>query len=193
VAELVSIGFLRTGLPPGMEPTFEATKSYSAEKSSYSNASIIAAILVWPDTGEVQLERIIAAEDCGVMINPMIVEGQFVGGVVQGIGMALLEQFVYDESNQPITGSFMDYALPTAKDTVEVEMTHVVTPSSATWEGVKGMGEGGCIAGANAVVSAVADALAQLGAEVESIPMTRMKIWSMSQSPLGGQLETGVV
>jgi len=181
VAELVRIGVLRTGLPPGMEPTFEATKSYSSEKSSFSNASIVAAILVWPETGEVQLERIIAAEDCGVMINPMIVEGQFVGGVVQGIGMALLEQFVYDENGQPITGSFMDYALPTAKDTIEVEMTHIITPSSANWEGVKGMGEGGCIAGANAIVSAVADALAQLGAEVDSMPMTRTKIWSMLQ------------
>lgn len=113
------------------------------------------------------------------MLNPMIVEGQFHGGVTQGIGMALKERFVYDEHGQPVTGSFLDYALPIASETPEFDAVHVVTPSSASWEGVKAVGEGGVIGGASAVIAAVADALAQRGVEVQRIPMTPEKVWQM--------------
>lgn len=113
------------------------------------------------------------------MLNPMIVEGQFMGGVTQGIGMALKEQFVYDEHGQPLTGSFLDYALPIAGETPNFDAEHVVTPSSASWEGVKAVGEGGVIGGASAVIAAVADALAQRGLEVQQIPMTPEKVWRM--------------
>ena len=113
------------------------------------------------------------------MLNPMIVEGQFHGGVTQGIGMALKERFVYDGHGQPLTGSFLDYALPMADEMPEFDVTHVVTPSSITWEGVKGVGEGGVIGGASAVTAAVADALAQRGVEASEIPLTAEKIWRM--------------
>ncbi|HUI26971.1 MAG TPA: xanthine dehydrogenase family protein molybdopterin-binding subunit, partial [Candidatus Kryptonia bacterium] len=181
-AEAVRIGLLRTGLPSGLEPTFEATKFFEPTSTVFSNACIIAVIAVAPETGEVRVERIIGVEDCGTMLNPMIVEGQFHGGVTQGIGMALKEEFVYDDHGQPFTGSFLDYALPIAGEGAEFDITHVVTPSSASWEGVKAVGEGGVIGGASAVIAAVADALAQRGVDVQRMPMTAEKTWLMLRS-----------
>ena len=178
-AEIVKIGLLRTGLPAGLEPTFEATKFFEPGGYVFSNACFIAIVAVTLETGEVVVERIIGAEDCGTMLNPMIVEGQFHGGVTQGIGMALKERFVYDEHRQPLTGSFLDYALPMADEMPQFDVTHVVTPSSVSWEGVKGVGEGGVIGGASAVTAAVADALAQRGVEASEIPLTPEKIWLM--------------
>lgn len=180
-AEIVRIGLVRKGLPAGLEPTFEATKFFEPKDTVFSNACVIAVVAVTAETGEVQVERIVAAEDCGTMLNPMIVEGQFLGGVTQGIGMALKERFVYDDHGQPLTGSLLDYALPMADEVPEVDATHVITPSSATWEGVKGVGEGGVIGGASAVIAAVADALAQRGVAVDQIPLTPGQIWSMLQ------------
>ena len=176
-AEIVRLGLLRTGLPAGLEPTFEATKFFEPNGYVFSNACFIAIVTVTPETGTAVVERIIAAEDCGTMLNPMIVEGQFHGGVTQGIGMALKERFIYDDHTQPLTGSFLDYALPMADEMPEFDVTHVVTPSSVSWEGVKGVGEGGVIGGASAVASAVADALAQRGIEADEIPLTPEKIW----------------
>jgi carbon-monoxide dehydrogenase large subunit len=178
-AEVVRIGLLRTGLPPGFEPTFEATKFFEPAATVFSNACIIAIVAVAPETGEVQVERIIGVEDCGTMLNPMIVEGQFHGGVTQGIGQALKEEFVYDEHGQPLTGSFLDYALPVASEGTLFDITHVVTRSSVSWEGVKAVGEGGVIGGTSAVISAVADALAQRGVEVQRVPVTPEKLWRM--------------
>jgi CO/xanthine dehydrogenase Mo-binding subunit len=178
-AEIVRIGLLRTGLPAGLEPTFEATKFFEPSGYVFANACFIAIVAVTPETGEVVVEKIIAAEDCGTMLNPMIVEGQFHGGVTQGIGMALKERFVYDEHAQPLTGSFLDYALPMAGEMPDFDVTHVVTPSSVSWEGVKGVGEGGVIGGASAVAAAVADALAQHGVEASEIPLAPEKIWLM--------------
>jgi len=181
-AEVVRIGLLRTGLPPGFEPTFEATKFFEPAATVFSNACIIAIVAVAPETGEVRVERIIGVEDCGTMLNPMIVEGQFHGGVTQGIGQALKEEFVYDEHGQPLSGSFLDYALPIASEGPVFDITHVVTRSSVSWEGVKAVGEGGVIGGTSAVISAVADALAQRGIEVQRMPLTPEKIWLMLRS-----------
>ena len=178
-AEIVRIGLVRKGLPADLAPTFEATKFFEPKDTTCSNACVIAVVAITAETGEVRVERIVAAEDCGTMLNPMIVEGQFLGGVTQGIGMALKERFVYDAHGQPLTGSFQDYALPLADEIPEVDAAHVVTPSSLTWEGVKAVGEGGVIGGASAVIAAVADALAQRGIEVDQIPATPGKIWLM--------------
>lgn len=178
-AEVVRIGLLRSGLPKGFEPTFEATKFFEPSAAVFSNACIIAVIAIAPETGEVKVERIIGVEDCGTMLNPMIVEGQFMGGVTQGIGMVLKEQFVYDEHGQPLTGSLLDYALPIAGETPAFDVDHVITPSSASWEGVKGAGEGGVIGGASAVVTGVADALAQRGIEMRRIPVMPERVWAM--------------
>ena len=188
-AEIVRIGLVRSGLPAGLEPTFEATKFFEPKGTVFSNSCLIALVAVALDTGVVQVEKLIGVEDCGTMLNPMIVEGQFHGGVVQGIGMALKEQFVYDENGQPLTGSFLDYALPIASDIADFDTDHVVTRSSLSWEGVKAVGEGGVIGGASAVIAAVADALAQLGVEVKEIPLGPEKVWRLVRraAPAGSE------
>jgi carbon-monoxide dehydrogenase large subunit len=117
-----------------------------------------------PETGKVTIRRYVVVEDCGVMVNPMIVDGQVAGGVVQGIGSALLEELVYGEDGQPLSGSLMDYMAPTATDVPDIEIHHLVTPTDRTPTGAKGMGEGGAIGSPAAILNAVNDALRGRGA-----------------------------
>jgi carbon-monoxide dehydrogenase large subunit len=124
-----------------------------------------------PETGIVTLLRYIVSEDCGAMINPNVVEGQIAGGVVQGIGGALLEHFVYDHDGNPTTTTFLDYLLPTASDVALMEYGHIQTPSPRPG-GFKGMGEGGAIGAPAAVFNAVADAVAHLGVVLTDQPLT---------------------
>jgi carbon-monoxide dehydrogenase large subunit len=125
-----------------------------------------------PATGDVRIERYVVAEDCGVMINPMIVEGQVRGGVAQGIAAALYEQLVYDDEGQLLTSTLMDYLVPTATEIPNVEILHLETPCEYTETGAKGMGEGGTMGAPAAVASAVADALSHLDIEVDRLPIT---------------------
>jgi carbon-monoxide dehydrogenase large subunit len=118
----------------------------------------------------VTIERYVVSEDCGVMINPMIVEGQVAGGVVQGIGGVLLEHIVYDDDGNPLTTTFLDYTLPTASDVPVLEYGHMETPAPNPG-GHKGVGEGGAIGSVPAVFNAVADALAQVVATVRVMPL----------------------
>jgi aerobic carbon-monoxide dehydrogenase large subunit len=122
-------------------------------------------------TGAVTLLRYIVSEDCGPMINPSVVEGQIAGGVVQGIGGVLFEHLPYDEDGNPLATTFMDYLLPTACDVPAIEYGHVETPAPGPG-GFKGVGEGGAIGAPPAVVNAIADALAPLGVEITSLPLT---------------------
>jgi aerobic carbon-monoxide dehydrogenase large subunit len=124
-----------------------------------------------PTTGAVTILRYVVSEDCGNMINPMVVEGQIAGGVVQGIGGVFYEHFEYDENGNPLTTTFLDYHLPTAAEVPDLEYGHVVTPS-ATPGGYKGMGEGGAIASPAALINAVRDALTPFGARITSQPLT---------------------
>ncbi len=110
------------------------------------------------DTGEVEILRYVVSEDCGAMINPMVVHGQISGGVVQGIGGVLHEQFVYDESGNPLTTTFLDYLIPTAAEVPDLEIRHLSTPTGAPG-GYKGVGEGGAIGAVPAVRNAISDAL----------------------------------
>jgi CO/xanthine dehydrogenase Mo-binding subunit len=178
VPEVVGAGFTRAELRGGVERTFEATKFYDPP-ASYSNACVVAVVEVSTDTGSARVTNIMAVEDCGTMINPMIVDGQFIGGVAQGIGMALLERFEYSPEGQPLTSTLMEYLQPTAGDTVNVDIDHIATPSSVTWEGMKGMGESGVIGTTAAVAAAVADAIACHGAEVEQLPLLPCTVWTM--------------
>jgi carbon-monoxide dehydrogenase large subunit len=148
----------------------EATAAFDPE-GTFSNATHGAIVEVSPDTGGVRLVRYVVVEDCGVMINPMIVDGQVAGGVAQGIGAALFEELPFDESGQPVCGSFVDYLLPTAADLPEFEIHHLCTPTTRTPTGAKGMGEGGTIGAPAAVLNAVNDALAHVGASVGRIPV----------------------
>jgi carbon-monoxide dehydrogenase large subunit len=157
-------------LPPELGRGLEATESYDPE-GTYSNATHGAVVEVSADTGAVRLVRYVVVEDCGVMINPMIVDGQVAGGVAQGIAAALFEELCFDSAGQPTSGSFVDYLLPTASDLPDIEIHHLVTPSARTPTGAKGMGEGGTIGAPAAVLNAVNNALAQVGASVDRIPI----------------------
>ena len=129
------------------------------------------------ETGAVTLTKYIYVDDCGTVVNPLIVEGQVHGGLAQGIGAALLEEAVWDDRGQLVTGSFMDYALPTAAALPRFTLDRVVTPSPHNPLGAKGMGESPTIAAPPAIVNAVVDALAHLGVTHVDIPIKAEKVW----------------
>ncbi len=157
-------------LPEGMEPGLEATFRYKAPGRTWANACHACTVEVDTTTGKVEILRYIVSEDCGVMINPMVVEGQVSGGVVQGIGAVLYEHLVYDPDGNPLSTTFLDYLLPTAAEVPIIEFGHVETPSN-TPGGHKGVGEGGAIVSPPTVFNAVADALAQIGVKITKQPL----------------------
>jgi aerobic carbon-monoxide dehydrogenase large subunit len=162
VAELARIFHLRPDrLPPGMEPSLEARVTYMPEpgRGTYSNGAHLAMVEVDAETGRVEVLRYVAVDDCGRMINPLIVEGQIHGGVAQGIGAALLEEAAYDDSGTPLATTLADYSLPGMSDIPDIETLHLETPSPATINGVKGTGESGAIPSPAAICAAVEDAL----------------------------------
>lgn len=150
-------------LPPDLGRGLEVIERYDPE-GTFSNATHGALVAVDPETGGVEILRYVVVEDCGVMINPMIIDGQVSGGVVQGIGSALLEEVVYDTGGQPLSGSLVDYLVPTATDVPTIEIHHLETPTERTTTGAKGMGEGGAIGAPAALLNAVNDALSGRGA-----------------------------
>jgi aerobic carbon-monoxide dehydrogenase large subunit len=159
-------------LPDDVEPGLEATVRFRPARSpTWSNATHLCVVEIDRETCVPRVLRYIVSEDCGRMINPSIVEGQIFGGVVQGLGGVLLENFVYDSSGNPLTTTFMDYLLPTTTEVPEIEIGHVETPSTTNPGGFKGMGEGGAIGSHAAVANAVGDALAHLGIDVTSTPL----------------------
>jgi aerobic carbon-monoxide dehydrogenase large subunit len=130
--------------------------------------------------------RYVAVDDCGPAINPMLIDGQIHGGVVHAIGQALYEQVVYDEDGQLVTGTFVDYALPTAAEVPSFETDRTETPSPTNGLGVKGIGEAGTIAASPAVTEAVLDALRPLGVEWLDMPLTPMRVWQAIQAAQNG-------
>jgi carbon-monoxide dehydrogenase large subunit len=163
-------------LPPGVDPALEATQHYDPPPATFSNGSHLAVVDVDPETGLVDVLRYIVVEDCGRMVNPMLVEGQTHGAVAQGIGNALYEDFAYDEGGQPLTTTFMDYLIPGTMEVPTVDVIHVETPPAVSVTGFKGMAEGGTIGSTAALANAVADALAPLGIEVRDLPLTPDRI-----------------
>jgi carbon-monoxide dehydrogenase large subunit len=163
--------------PKGLEPGLEASAFFDPPNFVYPFGAHIAVVRVDAETGEVKLERYVAVDDCGKVINPMIVEGQVHGGIVQGIGQALFEEAVYDENGQLLTGSMMDYALPRAQAFPRLELAMTETPTSVNPLGVKGIGETGTIASTPAVYNAVMDALAPLGVKRIDMPLSPERVW----------------
>jgi CO/xanthine dehydrogenase Mo-binding subunit len=161
-------------VPGGLDPGLEAAGYVRVTQSTYSNGVHAAVVEVEADTGVVRVLRYVAVDDCGTMINPMVVEGQVHGGIAHGIGNAVLEAVVYDEAGQPVTGTLMDYALPRADDVPPLTVHHVTTPSPLNPLGVKGAGEGGTLPAPAAIANAVADAL---GVNVTVMPLTRERVW----------------
>jgi carbon-monoxide dehydrogenase large subunit len=168
--------------PEDLEPGLEANAFYDPKNFVYPFGAHIAVVEVLPDTGEVKLLRYIAVDDCGPLINPLIVEGQVHGGIAQGAGQALLEGAVYDDNAQLVSASYMDYAMPRASHLPSFELGHTVTPSPHNPLGVKGIGEAGTIASTAAVANAVMDALEPFGISHVDIPLTSQKVWQAIQS-----------
>jgi aerobic carbon-monoxide dehydrogenase large subunit len=167
---------IRAAIPtfakPGVaSPDFEATVYHHQPTVTYTSATHVAVVDVDPGTGAVKLLRYLVAHDCGTIINPVIVEGQIHGGVAQGVGGGLLEEMVYDEQAQLLTGTFMDYLVPTAMELPPIETVHLEYPSPRNPLGMKGIGEGGAISPPAAIANAVEDALAPFGVRVTRTPL----------------------
>jgi carbon-monoxide dehydrogenase large subunit len=159
----------------GEDPFLSATGFYDP-RATYSNGCFAAVVEVDLDTGIVAVRRMLSVEDCGTVLNPMIVEGQVRGGAVQGIGAALLEDLVYDDQGQLITTTFMDYLLPLASDTPSIEVHHLESPSPVTMGGVKGMGESALLASPAAVINAVLDAIGPHDPTAVLLPLTPERV-----------------
>ncbi len=172
IAELARLAYAPPigGLPTGLAPGLEATIYFDPPGPTFSGAVHVAAVEVDRDTGRVSVTRYVIVEDCGPVINPLLVEGQIHGAVVQGLGEALLEEIVYDDEGQLLTGTLMDYALPTAGAVPDLQISHLETPAPRMPGGFKGMGEGGTIGAPAALANAVADAIRPMG--VTRLPMT---------------------
>jgi carbon-monoxide dehydrogenase large subunit len=164
-------------MPAGVESGLEASMFYDPPNFTYPFGSHLAIIEIDPETGNIDLKRYVAIDDCGPQINPIIVEGQVHGGVVQGIGQALWEEAIYDESGQLVTGTFLDYAMPRADKLPNIEVLSTVTPSPHHPLGLKGIGEAGTIASTVTMYNAVIDALSPLGVETIRMPATPERVW----------------
>jgi carbon-monoxide dehydrogenase large subunit len=165
-------------LPPGMDPLLDATATYEPKETGgvFAYGTHAAVVAVEPDTGVVEILDYVVSEDCGTMINPMIVDGQVQGGIAQGIGTALYEEIPYDEIGQPLATTFGDYMVPCAPEIPTVRIAHMVTPAAATEYGVKGLGEGGAIAPPAVIANAVADAFRSIGAAFNETPLTPRRV-----------------
>ena len=158
--------------PDGVDAGLEETFYWEPSTVTWAYAAHAVIVDVDVRTGHVKLEKYVIAHDCGVVVNPMLAEGQIIGGAVQGIGGALFEGFHYDAEGQLLAGSFMDYLLPTASDVPAITVLHHESPSPLNPLGVKGLGEGGAIAPPVAIANAVCDALSEFGAEFNVTPIT---------------------
>jgi aerobic carbon-monoxide dehydrogenase large subunit len=172
VREVAKAAVYNANVPEDDEPGLEDSYYYKAP-TPYANATHIAIVEVDPETGKVEIKRYVVVEDCGRMINPLIVEGQISGGVAQGIGLAMLEHLRYDENGQILTTSLMDYLIPSSTDVPAVEFGHLETPCPVSVGGIKGMGEGGAVAPPPALANAICDALSPFGWKtINRLPMT---------------------
>ena len=187
IQDIALMANLAWNMPEGMEPGLEASAFYDPPNFTFPFGAHLAVIEVDTDTGHIDLQQYFAVDDCGVQINPMIVEGQVHGGVVQGVGPALWEGVVYDDNGQPLTGTMQDYALPRADLLPEINVSSTTTPSPHHPLGVKGVGEAGTIASTPTVYNAVMDALRPLGINAIDMPLTPEKVWrAMNDARNGG-------
>jgi carbon-monoxide dehydrogenase large subunit len=174
------------GLPEGMEHGLEAVAYYDPSNFVWPFGTHIAVVEVDAETGAVDLQRYIAVDDCGNIINPMIVDGQLHGGIAQGIAQALFEEVVYDdETGQMKTGTLTDYLVPTANEFPEFELGRTITPSPTNELGVKGIGEAGTIASSAAIINAICDALSPLGIKHVDMPASPDRLWKQMHTAHG--------
>ena len=173
---------LRDGkMPEGVPSSLDVDHATKEIPSTFPNGCHVAEVEIDPETGVVKIVRYTGVNDFGTIVNPMIVAGQLHGGVAQGIGQALMEEVDYDSSGQPITGSFMDYALPRAGDIPSIEIGDHPSPAKSNPLGTKGCGEAGCAGSLVTITNAVLDALSEFGIKQLDMPLTPERIWRAIQ------------
>jgi carbon-monoxide dehydrogenase large subunit len=183
-SSVASYAYVPVKLPEGLEPGLSDEAFFEPPNFTYPFGCHISMLEVDRQTGEPALLKLIAVDDAGNRINPLIVEGQIHGGLAQGIGQAMIEEVVYGESGQLLTGSFMDYAFPRAVDFPRFELTEAVTPTPVNPMGAKGVGEAGTLGSTPSVVAAAVDALSEFGVRHIDMMLRPEKLWRIIQ---GGQ------
>jgi len=181
-----SVGMPGFAMPNGMQPGLEHTAYFMPDRSTYSNATIVAEVEVDVGTGMVNIHRLCIAHDCGKVINPMVVNGQIIGGAAHGIGNALLEEMVFDENAQPVSTNFGEYLMPLSTNMPVIDLVHLETPSPLNPLGVKGAGESGTIPAIAAIIGAVENALKPFDVKISQAPISPQKIIEL----LGPHLES---
>ncbi|MCW5967117.1 MAG: xanthine dehydrogenase family protein molybdopterin-binding subunit [Blastocatellales bacterium] len=177
IQQVALAAHLASNLPPDTEPGLSATYFFEPKNFTFPFGAHICIVEVDRDTGDIRIKRYVAVDDCGKVINPLLVEGQVHGGIAQGLGQALFEEVVYDENGQLITGTLMDYAVPKAHQLPRYELDRTETPTDVNPLGVKGVGEAGTIGSTPAIVNAVIDALRPFGVKHIDMPLRPEKIW----------------
>jgi carbon-monoxide dehydrogenase large subunit len=174
----IAVAAYGMGLPPAIEPGLQETAFFDPKREAWGFGAHVAMVRIDRETGKLTLQKLILVDDCGVVINPMILNGQIHGGVAQGLGEALCEQMVFGEGGEVVTGSLMNYAVPRAADMPPLTLGETVTPNPFNPLGVKGVGEAGCNGAPPSVANAVMDALAPLGITHIDMPYTAPKLWA---------------
>ncbi len=186
LAEVAGCAYIdATKMPEGMELGLEQSLIYDPTNFVFPFGTHVCVVDIDPETGKVDVVRWVAVDDCGPAVNPMLIDGQVHGGVAHGIGQAIFEQVVYDERGQLVTGTFVDYALPTAADLPSFETDRTETKSPSNSLGVKGIGEAGTIAATPAIVNAVIDALRHEGISYIDMPLTPLRVWQALEEARG--------
>jgi carbon-monoxide dehydrogenase large subunit len=175
--ELVMAAYTARNIPAGFEPGLEATHFFEPSNFTFPFGCHVCSVEVDAETGEVKIDKYVAVDDCGNIINPLLVAGQIQGGIAQGLGQALWEELIYNEDGQLVTGTLMDYALPKAHFLPDFTLEHTHTPSPVNPMGVKGVGEAGTIASTPCLVNAVCDALSPLGVRHIDMPVKPERVW----------------
>lgn len=191
IQELATAAFTGHDCPDDMEPGIDADATYDPVNFNYPHGTHLCAVEVDTETGKVTMRKYSCCDDIGNVINPLIVSGQVHGGLVQGIAQALWEEAVYDDSGTLVSGSFVDYLLPTSADTISFDLDHTTTPCTTNTLGTKGVGEAGTIASTPAVVNAVVDAVRHLGVHDVQMPCTPERVWKAIHAGDGSDPTTG--
>ena len=186
LAAIAFEAFTAHNLPDGMEPNLEAQTTWDPPNFTFPFGTHVCVVEVDEETGEVELLQYVAVDDCGNQVNPLIVDGQIHGGVVQGIAQALYEEAVYDEDGNLQTSTLADYLVPSAAEFPSFTLGHTTTPSPSNPMGVKGIGEAGTIASTPAVMNAVVDALAPFGVTDIDMPASPQRVWAAIRGASGG-------
>ncbi|HEX4472418.1 MAG TPA: molybdopterin cofactor-binding domain-containing protein, partial [Nocardioides sp.] len=195
IQEIALATFAAHDYPEGIEPNIDAESTYDPVNFSFPHGTHLCAMEVDTETGQSTMRKYVCVDDIGTIINPLIVAGQVHGGLVQGIAQALWEEAIYDDSGTLVSGSFVDYLLPTAADTISFDIDHTTSPSTTNSLGTKGVGEAGTIASTPAVVNAIVDAVRHHGVNDIQMPCTPERVWKAinTSSPKGGDTEAAAM